>query len=223
MNGILYGVGVGPGDPELITVKALKIIRRTEVLAVPDTSTAYEIAAQAVDLRGKELLQLHLPMTKDPLTLHNSHDLAAETVKSKLQAGYDVAFLTLGDPSIYSSYLYIQQRVAEAGYETCMAEGITSFCAAAARLNMPLCEGEQALHIIPVNYTGTDYLQWQGTKVLMKPGKDFNSIREKLRQSGHIDKTVMIERCGMEGERIYPRLEDAEGDKSYFTLIIVKE
>ena len=110
MAGRLYGVGVGPGDPELMTIKACKIIRNCPVIAVPgkapEETVAYQIAAGAEPaVREKELLGIHMPMTKDPKILEESHRAAVEKLKEELDAGKDVAFLTLGDPTVYSTYL----------------------------------------------------------------------------------------------------------------------
>jgi precorrin-2/cobalt-factor-2 C20-methyltransferase len=227
LTGKLYGVGVGPGDPDLITVKALKIIQRIKVIAVPDTggeaNIALEIAAKAADLGVKEILKLHMPMTKDIRALDASHDEAARVVAGKLDTGEDVAFLTLGDPTIYSTYMYIHRKVMEAGYETSIVEGVPSFCAAAARLGISLCEGAQALHVIPATYQYENYTQLPGTKVLMKSGKALDAVQKQLKSEGLLDKAVMIERCGMEGERIYHNLAEIKEEKSYFSIIILKE
>jgi precorrin-2/cobalt-factor-2 C20-methyltransferase len=163
-------------------------------------------------------------MTKDRGVLDDSHDRAAQAVIGKLKDGCDVAFLTLGDPSVYSTYVYIQKRVAHIGYKTQTVEGVTSFCAAAARLNISLCEGDQALHIIPAVYQeDASHLLLKGTKVLMKSGKGFGRIREQLKQNGLLEKAVMVERCGMEGERIYRDLTQVDEEKSYFSIVIIKD
>lgn len=132
MAGRLYGVGVGPGDPELMTIKACKIIRNCPVIAVPgkapEETVAYQIAAGAEPaVREKELLGIHMPMTKDPKILEESHRAAVEKLKEELDAGKDVAFLTLGDPTVYSTYLYVHQELREAGYQTEIESGIPSF------------------------------------------------------------------------------------------------
>jgi len=226
-KGKLYGVGVGPGDPELITLKALKIIEKTSVIALPQTGgediTAFNIASKVADFKDKELLKLYMPMTKDKEILSKSHDEAAQLIIEKLNEGLDVAFLTLGDPTVYSTYMYVHKRVAAAGYETQIIEGITSFCAAAARLNISLCEGSDMLHIIPATYEEEDYLSLKGTKVLMKSGRAFAKVKDKLRKKGILDKAMMVECCTMENEKVYYDLENADNDKSYFSIIIVKD
>ena len=202
MTGKLIGVGVGPGDPELMTLKAVKIIENAAVIAIPDTGgesgVAFDIASKIIDMSQKEQLKLHMPMTRDQNLLNQSHDTAAAHIIEKLDLGLDVVFLTLGDPTVYSTYIYIQRKVAAAGYETEIAEGIPSFCAAAARLNIALCEGAEALHIIPASYPDDSWLHLQGTKVLMKSGRSFDKVRQQLADHGLLEKAVMVERCTME-------------------------
>lgn len=154
MKGILFGLGVGPGDPELLTLKALRLIRESEVIAVPGNnvkeSVAYKIVKGAYDsLDEKKLIPVAMPMTKDPKVLEANHDKAADDVEAWLKEGKNVAFLTLGDPTVYSTYLYVHKRIVERGYEAEIVSGITSFCAVAARLNMGLVEMAEPLHVIP--------------------------------------------------------------------------
>lgn len=227
MTGKLYGVGVGPGDPELMTLKAIKIIEKTTIIALPQTGeediTAYTIASKVVDFNQKEILKLSMPMTKDKEILSQCHDEAARLIIERLSRGDDVAFLTLGDPTIYSTYMYIHKRVVDAGFQTQIVEGITSFCAAAARLNISLCEGSDMLHIIPATYGDDSYLDLKGTKVLMKSGKTIGKVKEKLKSRGLLEKAMMVECCTMENERVYKSLAGIDNDKSYFSIIVVKE
>ena len=205
MAGRLYGVGVGPGDPELMTIKACKIIRNCPVIAVPgkapEETVAYQIAAGAEPtVREKELLGIHMPMTKDPKILEESHRAAVKKLKEELDAGKDVAFLTLGDPTVYSTYLYVHQELREAGYQTEIISGIPSFCAAAARVQMGIGEKAEQIHIVPASYQIRRRWNFRGTKILMKAGRQYGKVKEQL-LSADMD-VVMVENCGMEGERI---------------------
>lgn len=228
MKGILYGIGVGPGDVELMTLKAVRIISEAEIIAVPKTDekeiTARKIVQQAIDLSKKEILELYMPMTRDAQMLEHNHNAAAEQIISQLNKNKSVAFLTLGDPSIYSTYIYLHSRVLEAGYDARLIPGVPSFCAVAAKLNIPLCEGSQPLHIIPASYEGSfDYLDWGGTKVLMKSGKEFGKIKKELICKDLVRHAQMVECCGMPKERVFQDICNAEGKASYFSTIIVKE
>lgn len=222
----LYGIGVGPGDPELITLKALRIIRESEVIAVPGTvpqdTVAYQIVVQAYpELAHKQLLPIHMPMTKDQAVLKASHDEGAKTIAAYLDRGKQVAFLTLGDTTVYSTYLYIHERIQKQGYDVEIISGITSFCAVAARLNIGLVEKEEQLHVIPASYQIADALRLPGTKVLMKAGKKMGEVKMQLKALDA--NVVMIENCGMENEKIFEGVDAIPEDAGYYSLIIVKE
>ncbi len=231
MAGKLYGIGVGPGDPELLTLKAVRLIRACPVLAVPglrkEETAAYQIVAQAIpEISGKECLALDMPMTKDNERLEKSHNKAFEQLRQVMEQGKDIAFLTLGDPCIYSTYLYLHRRAAGAGYETEIINGIPSFCAVSAKLNQGLVEKSQMLHIIPSTYGMEEGLKLSGTRVWMKTGKKLGKLKEKL-QAEVSDKkgqqVSMVENCGMKEEHIYRELEEIPEHASYYTLMIVKE
>lgn len=154
MLGTLYGVGVGPGDPELMTLKAMRLIREADVAAlpgkIPQETLAYQIAIQAVpELAEKELAAIYMPMVHNQETLLRNHIEGARTLETYLSRGKNVVFLTLGDPTVYSTFTYLQSIVADHGYPTALINGVTSFCAAAAKLNLPLAEWNEPLQILP--------------------------------------------------------------------------
>lgn len=226
--GRLYGLGVGPGDPELMTLKAVRLVRECDIIAIPasgkETNVAFEIARGAVpEIEAKELLEVSMPMVREESRLRESHDNAAEAVIAELKKGKDVAFLTLGDPSIYSTYIYIHNRVAAKGYETEIVPGIPSFCAVSARLNEGLTEASEALHVIPASYDGIEEaLALKGTRVLMKSGKSIGKVKAILSQMEPQPEVKMVERCGMPGERIFCRLADLDEEAGYFSILVVK-
>ena len=176
MKGTLIGVGVGPGDPELMTLKAVHMIRENEVIAVPGKqpkeTVAYQIAVQAApELADKTLLPLYMPMTMDAEERENNWKIAADTAEQQLEQGKNVVFLTLGDPTVYSTFSYVKKLVEEHGYQTATVSGITSFCAAAARMNVSLSEWNEPLHILPARHNLEDDLNYSGNCVLMKSGR----------------------------------------------------
>lgn len=226
MSGKLYGVGVGPGDPELLTLKALRLIREADVIAVPGNtpkdSVAYKIVKGAYpQLDEKEMMAIPMPMTKDREKLEKAHAEGTEMVKEALDQGQKVVFLTLGDPTVYSTYMYVHKRIQEMGYETEIVSGITSFCAVAARLNMSLVEKAEPLHVIPASYQIEDALKLPGTKVLMKAGKKMKEVKAQVKALN--EEAVMIENCGMPAEKIYRSAEEIPEDAGYYSLIIVKD
>ena len=226
MAGVLYGVGVGPGDPEYMTLKAVRLIRENEVIAVPgpvaEETVAYKIAVQAVpELADKELVPILMPMTHDRAVMEQNHDEAADTVEGYLKAGKNVVFLTLGDPTVYSTYMYVQKRIEERGYHTELVSGITSFCAAAARANTSLVEWSEQLHVLPAVHKLDSELDLPGNYVLMKSGKKMGQVKEILRRSGR--EVVMVENCGMDTEKVYHSVDEIPDDAGYYSLIIAKE
>lgn len=226
MSGKLYGVGVGPGDPELLTLKALRLIREADVIAAPGNdpkeSVAYKIVKGAYpELDEKEIISIPMPMTKDKDILEKAHVQGTEMVRGVLERGQDMVFLTLGDPTVYSTYIYVHKRICELGYETEIVSGIPSFCAVAARLNMSLVEKAEPLHVIPASYQIEEALKLPGTKVLMKAGKKMKEVKAQIKAQGA--EGVMIENCGMPDEKIYRSVEEIPEDAGYYSLIIVKE
>ena len=140
------------------------------------------------------------------------------------EEGKDIAFLTLGDPSVYSTYWYIHQRVVKQGYQAQMIAGVPSFCAVAAKLGISLAEAEQPLHIIPGSYPCTEQmLQTEGTKVIMKTGRSVEQVKNLLKQYGYYDNAKMVQNCGLEQEHIFQSLDEATNEASYFSIIVCKE
>lgn len=222
-KGKLYGVGVGPGDPELLTVKAVRILRECDVVAAPGGErTAYSIAECYV--QGKETLFCDLPMTRDKRAMAESHEKAAHAVCGLLDAGKTVAFLTLGDPSVYSTYWYVHKRVRARGYDAEMIPGVPSFCAAAAALDRALCEGSEPLHILPASHRASaGELELPGSLVLMKAGRSILEVRDRLQSAGRLEGAALVERCGMEGERIVTDLTALSDPTGYFSIILARD
>lgn len=226
MSAMLTGIGVGPGDPELMTLKAMKKLQACDLLVVPDAdkgeSTAYKIAVQAYpDLENKPTLVVRMPMTHDRAQWRASHRAAADQIEAQLEQGKHVAFITLGDPTVYATYMYVHKMVADDGYPTEIVSGIPSFCAVAAKLNISLSEGSQMLHIVPSSHGIESALAMPGVKVLMKAGSKMGSVRSQLIQA---DMDVsMVENCGMPTERVFHSAEEIPEDAGYFSLIIAKD
>jgi len=223
MIGTLYGIGVGPGDPELLTLKAIKTIAGCDLIAAPDSGaenqTALGIASEHI--AKKPVLSLDLPMINDKFDLQKKRELAAEAICAQLDMGKNVGFLTLGDPMIYSTYSYLHHIVISRGYTAEAIPGVTSFCAAAAALGEPLCEGSQSLHIIPALYDDIESaLKLGGTKVLMKSGKKLNEVVALLGKKDINAK--LAQRIGMDGQRLCQSITtETDLQADYFSVVIV--
>ena len=231
LKGTFYGVSVGPGDPELLTLQAVRLIRQCPVLAAPRTSSgrmlALDIARRALgeELDGKTILPLQFAMSRDRDVLRASHEAAAAAVRPFLDAGQDVAMLNLGDVSIYATFGYLQEVLEAQGCATAMAAGVPSFCAAAARLNQPLTGGMDAPLTIAPGGWADRVLDTPGTKVLMKNGTQLPALFEKLAASGKLAGSTLVCSCGLPDEAVYPDLsfDRPEGPAGYFATVLVKE
>ena len=226
-KGTLYGVSIGPGEPELITLKAMNIISNSRYIATPHTGTgdslALSIVSQAIDLSDKEIMKLEFPMTKDKDILAKSHEEAASAIADVLDTGNDVAMLNLGDVTIYSTFAYTMDKLLEKDYNVEVIPGVTSFCASASKLKIGLTTMNEPLHIIPA--TGIDLreaLQMPGSKVLMKIGKSMPKLIEVLKELNLEDNVYAVENCGLENEKIYNNLDEFDGNMGYFTIVVVK-
>ena len=159
--------------------------------------------------------------TKKAKELEENHAKGAKALEACLDQGKNVVFLTLGDPCVYSTFSYLQHRVEADGYHTELVSGITSFCAAAARLNISLSEWNEQLHIVPAVHRLDSELTESGNYILMKSGKKMNQVKEILAKSGR--DVLMVENCGMPEEHIYHGVEEIPDDAGYYSLIIAKE
>ena len=239
-RGTFYGIGVGPGDPELITVKALKIIKSCPVIAAPRTGNGDMVALDIVWRTGilsesaeiaeefdKKILAMDFTMDKDPAKRKENYRKNADAAARYLDNGQDVAMVTLGDVSLYSTVHYIADELISRGYEIIMVPGVPSFSAAAASLAIPLAEMDAPVHIIPsVRNNSDDYLDLPGTKVLMKAGRHLHRTLDELDRRGLLDVTSLAVNCGMDDEILIKRLGDDEPlpDKTgYFTTVIVRD
>ncbi len=225
-KGTLYGIGVGPGDPELLTLKALRLIEACEYIAFPGKNIkeniAYGIIAQvAGGLENKHYLACPVRMTKDAASLAEDYEAAIDQITAVLDKGHDVAFLTIGDPTIYSTYMNIHRLAEAAGYSAQIISGISSFCAAAAAMDVELVGRSEQLHIIPSSYDIGQALDLPGTKIFMKAASKLPELKKALLETNQ--QVYMIENCGMPEQRITRSAQDINEQAGYLSLVVVKE
>ncbi|MEE9593793.1 MAG: precorrin-2 C(20)-methyltransferase [Candidatus Hydrothermarchaeales archaeon] len=231
MPGVLYGVGVGPGDSELITEKALRVLNSVDVIVAPKSKGAKESLALSV-VKGKlekksEVVELEFPMTKDPAVLEKAWEDAVEKTYLLLSEGKDVAFPTIGDPLFYSTFIYVmrgmQGRHPEVEVKT--IPGVTALSACAVELGAPLGEGDERIAILPASYGIEDIREVAlrvDTIVLMKVSRNYDVIVRELEKAGLKEKAVLVTRCGTEEYSSSPLDAAVGGNVDYFSMIIIR-
>ena len=223
-QGVFYAVSVGPGDPELLTRQACRVLEVCDVIAAPRTKAgrmlALDIAGGAVNMRGKTVLPLDFTMAHDAAVREESYRTAAGAIEAELTAGRDVAMVNLGDVSVYATAYYILERVRSDGFEVVMCPGVTSFCAVAARLGRSLTRMDEPLHILPGGTDLNNALALPGTKVVMKSGKAIHETAEALKRHGLLANAGMVADCGLETEQVYTDLRQLPEEISYFATIV---
>lgn len=227
-QGVLYGVSVGPGDPELLTLKAVRLIQECPVLAVPRTkgenTLALSIARQAADISGKQIVYTDFPMSRDRQVLEANYEKIAAQLAVYLKDGKNVAMLNIGDISIYSTFSYVARKAAQAGFPVRVCAGVPSFCDIAAKTGKPLVSGTQPLMVLPAGRGDLEhYLPLEGTKVLMKSGGKLEKVRRYLADNGLENDALIASDCGLPGERFVQASDVAAEEKSsYFTTVIIR-
>ncbi|ANG96097.1 precorrin-2 C(20)-methyltransferase [Brucella pseudogrignonensis] len=234
LKGKLYGLGVGPGDPELITLKALRLLKSAPVVAYHAAKGKKGNALTIVETylsSDQTLVPLIYPVTTEKLPVHMDYeqivsDFYAEittTIASHLDAGRDVAVIAEGDPFFYGSFMYIHDRLAEK-YETEVVPGVCSVLGAAAVLGAPLVYRNQTLSILSGVMSAEELkTRLAGTEAaaIMKLGKNLDKVRGVLTELGLMDRALYIERATMQNQRIAPLIEVSGSDCPYFSIILV--
>src|SRR3954471_15455678 len=229
MTGTLYGVGLGPGDPELVTVKAARVIGAADVIAYHSARHGRSIARGIAEpyLRAGQIEeQLVYPVTTETTphpggyqgAIDEFYEAAAARLAVHLDAGRDVVVLAEGDPFFYGSYMHMHKRLADR-YRTEVIPGITSVSAAAAALGRPLVERDEVLTILPgtlaadqlaARLAGTD------AAVVMKLGRTFAAVRQGFEAAGRLEQSWYVERASMAGERTAPLADVDPEQVPYF-------
>jgi precorrin-2/cobalt-factor-2 C20-methyltransferase len=226
MSGTFYGLGVGPGDPELITLKAWRLISQVPVIAYPaangNESLARSIAAPFIPEDVIELA-ITIPMRREREPAQEAYDQAAQVIRDHLDLGRDVAFLCEGDPLFYGSFAYLLARLAK-DYLTQVVPGISSITACTATIGRPLAARNDILKILPGTLDASrlkDEIASSDAIAIMKVGQHFEKIRAVLAELGLAERATIIERATRDDEKITPLADVPEGERPYFSTILV--
>ncbi len=234
MTGTLYGVGLGPGDPELVTVKAARVIAAADVVAYHSARHGNSVARAIAEpyLRAGQIEEhLVYPVTTGttdhpggyPGAMEQFYADAAERIAAHLDAGRDVALLAEGDPLFYSSYMHMHTRLTER-FRAVIVPGVTSVSAASAAIATPLVTGDEVLSVLPGTLPVTELarrLADADAAVVMKLGRTYPQVREALSMAGRLDDAVYVERASTAGQRVLPAREVDGAQVPYFSLAIL--
>ena len=227
-KGKLIGIGVGPGDTELLTLKAAKVLKTVPVVFSPKSSKEKESIALSIvkpvleerkDYKRLMLVEPIFPMIEDKKELEKIWNSASEMIAQYLDSGRDVAFITLGDPSIFSTYSYVQQRLIDR-YEIETIPGITSFTACAAARNMALVEQNDILCVVPkIDDRLEDVLEYSDSVVLMKASRNTSELESAIEAKNRPKEIYSVENCTRENEKI---IEGFSNEKPYLTTTVIQ-
>lgn len=237
-DAIFYAVGIGAGDPELLTVRAVRVLDGCAVICFPETGRggdahhlAYDAVRGAVDMRGKETLFCPVPMTRDREKTHDAYARIAGSCAAFLRQGKSVAFVSLGDVSLYATAVHVADRVRAAGFSVQFVAGVNSFSAAACAASVSLCGRDECATIIPADaYFSAGKLEAalraDGTKILMKAGRHLRGILALIDECGLLADTVLVQRAALPRQRVLcgAALRGADDDlfrDAYLSVVIV--
>ena len=232
-QGIFYGLGVGPGDPELITLKAARVLNTADVVfAAASTKNTYSLALSIAKPHIPDtaaVRMLYFPMSTDPVETRKAWEEHARTIIEELSQGKKVAFITLGDAMTYSTYGYLLKNVQRLAprYPVVSVPGITSYQAAAACVNMPLVEGEESL-LLNSGAKGGDRLRRFGEKpesvVFLKAYRNVEDITKAIEEAGVYDVSIGVSNCGQEDEKVIRDIRTlCDRRPDYWTLILARK
>jgi precorrin-2/cobalt-factor-2 C20-methyltransferase len=229
----LYGVGVGPGAPDLMTLRSVAVLKAVPVIAIPRRSEyvpslAWEIARPNVgDVPGQERLFLTFPMTKDPERLRPAWDEAFAQIGARLERGLSVAFITEGDPLVYSTFIYLMAEASERWPEVKVeiVPAVSSITAVPAATGTPLADGQERIAILPATYGVDDLasvLRQFDTVILMKVGSVMPTVVAALEREALVEKAFYVSKATTGQERVVHDLRSLRNDRcDYFSMVVV--
>lgn len=230
-RGKLYGIGVGPGDPDLMTIRACRLLEASETIACPVTeaggeSTALRIVRGSVDLRDKEIVELVFTMNPDEDVRRKCRAEAADRVCGILSSGRDVAVPVLGDPSVYSTYMRIDAEIRRRGFDTEIVPGIPAMCSGAAAARIPLATGNEILSVVPMASKdirrAERALDASDNVVFMKASGSVGDIMDLIVSKGIPTRNALVmSNVGMEDGYVGP--PELDRRYGYFTTVLVKK
>lgn len=224
-----YGIGVGVGDPEMITVKAVNALKDIDIVIVPDAgrefeSTAYSIAKDYLK-ENCNIVNMEFSMNPDIKKRKEERERNGKIVEEYLNEGKNVGFLTIGDPMTFSTYVYLLENISNS-HEVVTVAGISSFADMSARFNLPLVMGNETLKVVPLHKKCDIKKEIESSDniVFMKVALKFDELREAIRETGNMNNILMVSESGKEKQKIYFDLDEVDSENvPYFSTMILKK
>lgn len=228
-KGICYGVSVGPGDPELLTIKAVNILKNSDVIFLPsypkEDCRVYKIIKAALpEISEEKYVCVNTKPMADPKIQGDRYDILANEVSKYLDDGKTVSFPALGEVCLYSTYFYVHERLVNKGYNCQLISGISSVQASFDRLLISMAQGDEQVHIFPDSKDIKNRIAMDGTKIFMKPKGDLSETIRLIRECAMTDsalKAYGISNYGTENEVVAHNISELDKLNGYMTVIIV--
>jgi len=232
-KGIFYGIGVGPGDPDLITVKAAKILAKCDLVITPtkkmgSPSIAFNIVKSHI-LDLSKVLEMNFPMislSEEREVLKKQWEENADEIEVLLNKGKDVAFITLGDPMVFSTYSYVMEFLLKRNVEVVTLSGVPSFCNLGAQLNIPLTQGEESLGVVAMTQPIEEIraiLDAHQNIIVMKISANNALMAQELEKRGLENAFVLVSNIGMETQNVVRDIEVLKGKIPYLSTLLIKK
>ncbi|MDX5592228.1 precorrin-2 C(20)-methyltransferase [Pseudovibrio sp. SPO723] len=226
MSGTLYGVGLGPGDPELVTLKAHHLITQARVIAYPKAEGAPSFAraiAEAYIAENAMEIPIEMPMRADRVPAREVYDRASAQISEVLRGGSDVVVLCEGDPFLFGSFMYLYERLS-AEFQVVVVPGVSSVTACAAALGRPLSARNDTLTVLPATLSDEEleqHLLNSSSLAIMKVGRHLSRIKALLEKNNLVDHAGYVERASLAEQKVMPLTEQAEDNAPYFSMVLV--
>lgn len=227
MTGTLFGIGVGPGDPDLLTVRAVRLIQDADVIAypAPDSGESFARSIVAEHLGGKSEYPIVIPMRVETFPAQEIYDQAARDIEEHINTGKNVVVLCEGDPFFYGSFMYLYDRLKER-VRVEVVPGVSSMMACAARAGLPLSRRNDRLVILPAPLPDQDIksgLLGAEAAVIMKIGRHFQRIKRLIEEAGLLERAIYISHATLPHEKVMPLSEMAQEHAPYFSMILIAD
>ncbi|MDP6613043.1 MAG: precorrin-2 C(20)-methyltransferase [Candidatus Hydrothermarchaeota archaeon] len=227
MTGKFYGVGVGPGDARMLTKQGMEVLEKGDVICAPISQLGRESSALKVVeelVEGKEIMELVFPMTKDEEVLKSCWEKAGRQIMAQLEKGHDVAFITLGDPTFYSTFLYVLEELRNKEVEIETVPGVTSLSACLAAGNVALAIGEDKVAVLPASKAKgkLEALLGEFDSIVLMKAKDLRDVARELRTLDMEGAARVFTKCGSKEFASYPLSALKEKKLDYFSMVLIR-